>query len=256
MRRSGFSVTAPGVVILRGCEVTHGTASLVETRNRIGWFTRNEDTVPITLRLRAILTLVALAALMDIATPAVAQRVQLVPNIGVYVPTTNLLQAVQGEEYEQQVSLTVGGQLDFWFGNRIGVQGTGSYAPSSLSVSANGTSAVEDANIFTGTGRLLVYLIPDSSPVSFLVTGGVALINRGGSAYEGAVDRTDVGGALGASVGFRLGPVVNLRVTADSYLYNAGVLTQVPGATPEDTMLQRDVQLSFGFGIPLLGIGG
>ena len=209
-----------------------------------------------TLRLRTALTLAALAALLGIATPALAQRVKLVPNIGVYIPTTELLRAVDGEEFEQQISLTVGGQLDLWFGDRVGVQGTGSYAPSALTVSANGASAVEDANIFTGTGRLLLYLIPDSSPVSFLVTGGVAVISRGGTAYEQLTDKTAIGGAFGASVGFRLGPVVDLRVTADSYLYNAGVLTQVPGAVVEDRVLQRDIQLSFGFGIPLVGIGG
>ncbi len=209
-----------------------------------------------TLRIRTFLTLATLGFAMALATPAVGQSIKLVPNLGVYIPTTELVRAVNGEDFEQRISMTLGGQLDLWFGDRLGVQGTGSYAPSNLTVSASGTSVVEDANIFTGSGRLLVFLIPDSSPISLLVTGGVAVINRGGAAYDQVADKTDIGGAVGASVGFRLGPMVNLRVTADSFLYNTGMLSQVQGAELADRVLQRDLQLSFGFGIPLLGLGG
>jgi hypothetical protein len=184
----------------------------------------------------------------------VAQRINLVPNLGVYIPTTELIKAVNGDEFRQEVSFTVGGQLDIRFGNRFGVQGTGSYAPSALRLSAAGVSNQTDANIFTGTGRVLVYLVPETSPVSFLVTGGVAWINRSGTAYADVDDRSDVGGAVGAAVALRLGPILNVRVTADSFIYNSDVFAQV-GEGPSSTT-QRDVQLSFGFGIPLIGLGG
>ena len=55
------------------------------------------------------------------ATSAAAQRVSLSPTIGVYIPTTELIKAANGEEFKQEVALAVGGRLGLNFGPRFGV---------------------------------------------------------------------------------------------------------------------------------------
>ena len=204
----------------------------------------------LSLSLAMALGLATLAA----AQPLGAQRVNLTPSVGVYIPTTELVKAVSGDEFKQEISLTVGAQLEIWFSDRIGIQGTGSYAPSQLSFSASGASTQEGANIFTGSGRLSLYLIPTSSPISLLLSGGVGVVNRSGAAFQTVENKTDIGGAVGASLGFRLGRILQLRLGADTYIYNSNVLAAAagPGAA---RATQRDVQLSFGAGIPLLGLG-
>jgi hypothetical protein len=199
--------------------------------------------------------LALMSAVMAVATSSLAaQRVALVPDIGVYIPTRDLIDVANGGTLHQQISLSVGGKLDLWFGNRIGIQATGSYAPSRLSFSVTevGVQPVqEDANIFMGSGRLMVYLVPPTSPVSFLINGGVGLVNRSGTAYADLEDKTDLGGTVGATIGFRLGRVLQLRLSGESYIYNPSFYQQ----TDVEGRTQNDINLSFGFGIPLLGLG-
>jgi hypothetical protein len=189
------------------------------------------------------------------AQPAVAQRISITPNIGVYVPTAELVKAASGEEFKQEMSLTLGGRLGISLGNRLGLEFTGAYAPSDLKVTASGFGdQSEDANIFTGSGRISYHVIPSTSPISFLVTGGVGVINRSGAFYADVEKKTDIGGTLGATAGFRLGSLLRLQVSAEDYIYKPKA--EIPGFGPGDEkMTQNDIHLSFGVGIPLLGLG-
>src|SRR5688572_19900711 len=113
-----------------------------------------------------------------------AQRISIAPNIGIYVPTTELVKAASGEEFKQEMSITVGGRLGIFLSDRIGLEFTGSYAPSDLKITQSGFGdQAEDANVFTGSGRLSLQVMPTSSPLSFLVTGGVGVVNRSGAFY-------------------------------------------------------------------------
>ena len=188
------------------------------------------------------------------AQSAQAQRISLTPNIGVYIPTTELVKAASGEEFKQEMTFTVGGRLGVQLGSRLGLEFTGAYAPSDLKVTSSGVGSTEDANIFTGSGRLSFHVIPTSSPLSFLVTGGVGVINRSGAFYANVDKKTDIGGTLGATAGFRLGSLLRLSVSAEDYLYKPQA--EIPGFGPSDEKLtQNDIHLSFGVGIPLLGLG-
>jgi len=194
-------------------------------------------------------------ALAASAHPAVAQKISLTPNVGVYIPTTELVKAASGEEFKQEMSITLGGRLGIMLGNRLGLEFTGAYAPSDLKVTASGFGDQnEDANIFTGSGRISYHLIPATSPISFLVTGGVGVINRSGAFYADAEKKTDIGGTIGASAGFRLGSLLRLQISAEDYLYKPKA--EIPGFSPSDEKkTQNDIHLSFGVGIPLLGLG-
>jgi Outer membrane protein beta-barrel domain len=189
------------------------------------------------------------------ASPLLAQKISITPNIGLYVPTTELVKAASGEEFKQEISLTVGGRVGVAVSDRLGLEFTGAYAPSDLKISQSGFGdQAADANIFTGSGRVSFQLVPSTSPISFVVTGGVGVINRSGEFYANVADKTDIGGTLGATARFRLGSLLLLQVSAEDYIYKPKA--DIPGFGPnQEKMTQNDIHLSFGVGIPLLGLG-
>jgi len=187
--------------------------------------------------------------------PLVAQKLSIAPSIGVYVPTTELVKAASGEEFKQEISLTFGGRMGLQFGKRLGLEFTGNYAPGNLKITQSGFSdQTQDANILTGSGRLTLQLLPSSSPLGFQVTGGVGVINRSGDFYANAQNKTDIGATVGATARFSVGPLLRLSVSAEDYIYKPKA--EIPGFGPSDQKpTQNDVHLSFGVGIPLLGLG-
>jgi hypothetical protein len=185
---------------------------------------------------------------LAVATSAAAQRVSLSPTIGVYIPTTELIKAANGEEFKQEVALAVGGRLGLNFGPRFGVFTSVSYVPSSLRFSFNENESTIDANLLFGTVRATVYAIPTTSPVWLSFNGGASLIKRDGEAYEDLEDKTDVGGVVGATLGFNLGNFLSFYVTAEDHIYGT---TFADATTLEEERTQNDVQLALGFGVPL-----
>jgi hypothetical protein len=186
--------------------------------------------------------------------PLVAQKLSIAPNIGVYVPTTELIKAASGQEFKQEISITLGGRLGIFFSQRLGLEFTGDYAPSKLKITSTGLGSKEDANIFTGSGRATYQVLPFTKPVAFLVTGGVGVINRSGEFYKDVEKKTDVGGTFGASVRFRLGRLLRLQLNAEDYIYKPRA--DIPGFAPTDQKkTQNDIHLSVGLGIPFLGLG-
>ncbi|MGE5927523.1 MAG: hypothetical protein ACM357_09225 [Gemmatimonadota bacterium] len=195
------------------------------------------------MRLPALaLTVAACAAT---AFPVAAQ-ISLSPNIGVYIPTAELARAAAGEEFKQEISLLVGGRLGVGFGQRVGVTVTADYSPSELRFNAGGSEERTPGNILTGSGRLTFNVLPPASPLLFMLHGGASVIRRGGEAFEDQLDRTDIGGVAGATVGIQLG-MLSFYVNADDYIYKASF----EGDTATEQVTQHDVHLSFGLGVPL-----
>ena len=191
----------------------------------------------------------ALGLLLASAGPALAQRLTLSPTIGVYIPTSELVKAANGEEFKQEIALSVGGRLGLNFGPRFGVVTSVAYVPSSLRFTFDDDEETKiDANLLFGTARATVYVIPTTSPVWLNINGGASLVKRGGDAYEAAEDKTDVGGVVGATLGFNLGGFLSFYVAAEDYIYGT---TFVEAGTLEEKSTQHDVQLALGFGVPL-----
>src|SRR5262245_45881127 len=71
--------------------------------------------------------MLAVATLVLAAAPAEAQRVSLSPTIGVYIPTSELVKAAEGQEFKQEVALSVGGRLGVTLSPRFGVETSVSY---------------------------------------------------------------------------------------------------------------------------------
>jgi hypothetical protein len=132
---------------------------------------------------------------------------------------------------------------------RFGILTTVSYVPSDLKLDlATGQQVKNKANLLFGSARATLYVLPVTSPVWLSVNGGGSYVRRSGDAYEGAEDKDDIGGVVGATLGFRLGRMLSFYVAADDYIYG----TRIDETTLEtDKQTQNDVQIALGFGIPL-----
>jgi hypothetical protein len=206
--------------------------------------------------LRALLVVAVLAALAT--PPASAQKLALAPTIGLYMPTTDLVSGIVNGggtvSFKQNLGLAVGGRLGLKFGSHFGISATGSYVPKSLqaTVSETGVSQNTDeyTNLWFGTGRVSVWLLPPTSVLSLGVNGGVGVVGRGetvvtddaGTQYTDP-SRTDIGGVVGGTVGFNLGGF-GLFVSVDDYIYQPSVFEEL--GVKANT--QNDLQFSFGFG--------
>jgi hypothetical protein len=182
------------------------------------------------------------------ATPAAAQRLSLSPTIGVYIPTSELVKAANGEEFKQEVGLAVGGRLGLTFSPRFGIETSVTYVPSNLRFDFQGNQTKTDANLLFGTARASFHVVPMTQPLWLTLNGGVSMVRRGGDAFQDATDKTDVGGVVGATVGVRLGGMLSFYVAADDYIYG----TRFDTASLEtEKKTQNDVQFALGFGFPV-----
>ena len=200
---------------------------------------------------RALIRTAALAlatAFLPVATAA-AQKLTLSPTIGVYIPTSELVKAANGQQFKQQVALAVGGRLGLNFSPRFGILTSVTYVPSDLKLDlATGEQVKDDANLLFGSARATFYVLPVTAPVSLNLNGGVSYVRRGGDAYAGLSDKDDIGGVVGTTVGLHLGSLLSLYVAADDYIYG----TRIDETSFEaEKKTQNDVHLSVGFGIPV-----
>jgi hypothetical protein len=222
------------------------------TMRDMDWFNRDMDWFR---RTAARLSVVALLAVVPVSLHA---QFSIAPEIGVYIPTTPLVTAALGgnpndiSELRQEIALSVGGRMAIGFG-RFGIEVSGAYTPSSVTLSSSGIDTTANANLITGTGQVWLQVLPQSSLLSLGLSGGLSVTSRGGEAFAGVSNTTDLGGVLGVSLGMRLGPVIHLMVTAEDYIYNLDpALLGLPPGTESST--QHDIHLNFGIGIPLLGM--
>jgi Outer membrane protein beta-barrel domain len=200
-------------------------------------------------RPQLLITISALVmAIAALSVPLAAQRVSLSPSLGVYIPTTELVKAASGQQFKQEIALAVGGRLGVNFTPRFGIVTSVSYVPSSLRFSFNQNETKTDANLLFGSARASYQLIPFTSPVWLGLNAGASLVKRGGDAYANLQDKTDVGGVVGTTIGFRLGSFLSFYVAADDYIYGT---TFADAGTLEEKKTQNDVHLSLGFGVPL-----
>ena len=208
---------------------------------------------PQSIRSCAVALLSGLGLMFAAAHPAHAQQLSLAPTVGLYIPTSELIKAASGEQFKQQVSFSLGGRIGVWFGSRLGVEATAQYAPSQLKFSTGGLNDEASANILMGSGRLSYFILPERQSLAILVSGGVGVINRGGDAYANVQNKTDITGTMGASARFRVGRLIQLQVNVEDYIYSPS--PGFAGAAGAQNKIQNDIQLSFGVGIPLLGLG-
>src|SRR5206468_6899068 len=84
-------------------------------------------------------TLAVVAALWCVVPGRAVAQLSISPAIGVYIRTTALVKAVSGQEYKQEVSITMGGRGGLNVGRRAGSEASVGYALSWLKFCAPGS---------------------------------------------------------------------------------------------------------------------
>ena len=184
--------------------------------------------------------LVAALTLAATATPE-AQQLSLTPQLGFYIPTEKLVQlASGGGTGELEAGPSFGLRLGLWFGDRIGLEATGSYVPTTFRL-AQGSQQLqsEQARLFVATGQFVVFLVPRTSPVSIWLDAGVGTVSRGGAAFSQESDRTDIAGTAGAGIAISLGGMA-LSAAADFLGYTASYTVS---SQTEAKLEQRDIHV-------------
>lgn len=198
------------------------------------------------------LVLALLLALVLLPSPAAAQRFSLAPEIGVYIPTEKLVDASNGTVGELEAGLSLGARAGLWFGDRIGVNLSGTYVPTTFALSpSGGTPEQRDARLFNGTGQLVVFLLPRQSLLSVFLNGGMGLVSRGGVAFTNSAETTNMSGVVGAGATLRLG---GLALSAGAELFSYTAEYDAEGLVSSE-LSQRDIQIRLGLGFPLRGGG-
>jgi Outer membrane protein beta-barrel domain len=193
--------------------------------------------------------LVTAAIFMTTAAPSAAAQggVELTPWAGVYIPTSNSINALD-ENIERDVSVAGGARLTFWGTGRLGFEATGGYAPAKI---GNETiNETGNTDLLLASGRLLLALSPVDNSVGFYIAGGPALLARGSNPFDDDRSGTDIGGVLG--LGFRFGGGddnrIGFRIDLEDYLYN--------GDFGGGDDFQNDLVASLGLSIALGGSAG
>jgi hypothetical protein len=126
----------------------------------------------------------------------------------------------------------------------------GAYVPTTFEFQPNGGAVTErDARLFTGSGQVVVFLIPPTSPLSLFLNGGVGVVSRGGVAFTDDAEATNVSGVFGGGASLRLGGLT-LTAGADAYSYTA----KYEGTSAvESEITQLDINLKMGLGVPFGG---
>jgi len=200
-----------------------------------------------TFRLVA-LTAGALLGSTVFSAEVAAQRLSLRPQIGIYIPTEDLVSVSQtGEVGKLKAGPSLGAALGLRFGNHLGIEATGAYVPTTFSLDANNQVQKENVKLFLGDATLVFHVFPPTSMLALWLRGGVGVVSRGGIAFTSDAKTSDVSGVGGVGAGIRLGGIM-LTAGADVFRYTAS-FTGAQQTTSE--VKQLDIQLKFG-----LGFGG
>ena len=185
-----------------------------------------------TVRMLALASVVAAAA----ASPAGAQlagKFVVTPYVGAYMPSTDLAHftgVADGFAAKQNSAAAFGANASYWVNDRMAIEGGLLYSGSHLKHPFFGetgapTLVTEHANLWLGSAKLMVQVLPAESDFNLRFGVGPALISRSGSAYNDAEGKvtglTDLGAAM--SLCSRMGLTSNtaLRLRVEDYLYRA-----------------------------------
>jgi outer membrane protein with beta-barrel domain len=194
------------------------------------------------------LTFAVVGALAALPGRADAQRLSLRPQIGIYVPTADLVTLSQtGDVAKLQAGPSFGAALGLRFGSHLGIELTGTYVPTTFSQGTGGSFAKQDAKLFLGNAQVVFHVLPPSSMLSLFVSGGAGVVSHGGVAFTSQAKTSDISGVAGAGAGIRIGGI-NLVAGADLFRYTTSY-TGTQQTTSEVKQLDVQLRLGLGFGM-------
>jgi hypothetical protein len=165
------------------------------------------------------------------------------PLVGVYTPATEIAKAtvaggglgVNGA-LKHQDAIAYGGTLSLWLTNRMALEGSAIYSPThlkgSITMTEDGvpvsTTLSDKANMWLGTIKLMMQLLPPESGFNMRLGVGPAIITRYGDAYKSDPDGettglTDVGAAVSLCTRVPMTKKLSLRLRAEDYIYRSKI---------------------------------
>jgi hypothetical protein len=194
----------------------------------------------------AVMTAVAIAS----PSRASAQAVDLTPFVGVFVPVSDY---VVEDEFiaRHKAGVAVGARVTYQTAGSIGFTAAGMYAVSDLEVEDEGETFEGSGNVLTFSGSVR-YRLPSRSGIQPHITGGVAVLMRGGEFYDEFEwsNTTDIGGVIGAGIGIPFGERFRMAIDLEDFISSASVME---GSMTSQSRLQNDITLSLGLTVPVSG---
>jgi len=192
------------------------------------------------------------------------------PYVGAYLPSTDLARINVGAganfvnaAIKHQSTAAFGANASYWLNDRFAIEGGLLYANTDLKGSMltneNGalttTPLADHANVWLGSTKLMIQVLPQESDFNLRFGIGPALITRNGSAYKSDVEGkvtglTDFGAAMSLCSRLALSPNVGLRLRVENYMYKAKIGYESFGSPSNslafDSRTQNDFVLSAG----------
>jgi len=174
----------------------------------------------------------------------------LTPLVGAYLATGNVYEEPGGLGTARQgTSFAAGGRITYSSSGHLGLEVGLTYAPSRVEVITSTGTVDRRSHVWLGQLRFIYILNSQWAPVNVYMAAGPAVVSRGGDAYTGATDLTDLAGNLGLGALFRVGSGFRVRLEVEGYVYKTAI-TFASGETSEPK-LQGDFVFSFGLSVPL-----
>jgi hypothetical protein len=194
-----------------------------------------------------MLTLATASALAVLApargSAQLAGKFIFTPYVGAYMPSADLVRGTltesgvsAGVSARHRSSIAYGTTGSFWITDRVGLEGGLLYSSSSLKsegfINEGGIvtpgSGRDYANVWLGSAKIMVQLLPPESDYNLRLGFGPALITRNGSAYasdaEGSfTGLTDIGAVISLCTRLQLTDMFSLRLRGEDYFYQSNV---------------------------------
>jgi outer membrane protein W len=218
-----------------------------------------------------IVALAGVAAAIVAVAPARAQlggKFVVTPYVGAYLPSADIIKvnlagggSAVDASAKHQSAAAFGANASYWLNDRFAIEGGFLYAGSdlkgTLALNESGTlsagTLTDHANVWLGSTKLMVQLLPSESNFNLRFGIGPAIINRSGTAYKSndgskITGLTNFGAAMSLCSRFGITPNLGLRLRLENYMYKAKLGYEevgTPGYT-FDARMQNDLVLSAG----------
>ena len=176
-----------------------------------------------------------------------AQRVQLRPLAGLYLPTRISVQD-RLLQVRQKVGVTVGARLTVTFNDRFDVVTGVTYIPGYATFRGAGKriDVGASSHLLTAITGARYWLLPPERKLAWEVHTGLGVAFGGQPAYEDLFESSTVSGIFGTTVRYQIARIVSLHLRVQERLYRVrfGGLDSGNSKPP--------LQISLGLGLPFL----
>ncbi len=188
--------------------------------------------------------------LFGLGPAGASAQVMLTPILGLYLPTANLYE-VPGSigTARQKTSFMAGARLLVSASGQLGIEAGAMYGPAGVDITTFASTVRRSSNITLGHLRLIYVLNSEWAAANVYIDAGVAVVKRGGEAFQEVEGLTDVGGNFALGTLFRVGSSFRIRLEIEDYIYQTEFTFS--GGEKSGPRLQNDFVFTLGLSIPI-----